>query len=60
MARPRKKAKRKPRAPLRPSGRNPYAVATKRLGHGIKPSAKAYRRRPRTPRDEEDGAAEPA
>jgi hypothetical protein len=32
-------------------------IATKRLGHHVKPSFKAYRRKPRTPRDEEDDAA---
>jgi hypothetical protein len=32
---------------LTPSGRNPYAVATRRLGHHVKPSVKAYKRKGR-------------
>jgi len=29
--------------------RNPLVPATRKLGHGIKPSAKRYRRRPKHP-----------
>jgi hypothetical protein len=31
----------------KPSPRNPYVVAAKRLGHRVKPSSKAYRRKGR-------------
>ena len=40
MARPGKRR-------LKPSGRNPYVVAARRLGHRVKPSAKRYRRKGR-------------
>ena len=32
---------------LKPSGRNPYVVATRRLGHRVKASAKRYTRKGR-------------
>ncbi len=32
---------------LKPANRNPYAVATRRLGQRVKPSAKRYRRKGR-------------
>lgn len=32
---------------LKPSGRNPYVVATRRLGHRVKPSVKRYTRKGR-------------
>ena len=42
--------------------RNPLVPATRKLGHGIKPSAKRYRRRPKHPdrasADRSDGGAE--
>ncbi|MEE8536110.1 MAG: hypothetical protein V3S45_08665 [Kiloniellales bacterium] len=31
--------------------RNPLALATRRLGRRVKPSAKVYRRRPKHPED---------
>jgi hypothetical protein len=40
-----------------PRPRNPHAMAARRLGQKIKPSAKAYRRRPKhkNPRSEDGG-----
>lgn len=32
---------------LKPSGRNPYVVATRRLGHRVKASVKRYTRKGR-------------
>jgi len=32
---------------LKPSGRNPYVVATRRLGHRVKPSVRRYTRKGR-------------
>jgi hypothetical protein len=49
-------AKSKRRRKLVPSERNPYVIATRRLGHHVKPSIKAYRRKPRTLRGDEDAA----
>ena len=41
MARARK---RRLKLKLKPSGRNPYVVATRRLGHRVKASVKRYTR----------------
>ena len=38
---------RKRRLKLKPSGRNPYVVATRRLGHRVKASVKRYTRKGR-------------
>lgn len=45
---------RRAKRPLKPVGRNPYVAATRGLGHRVKPSAKAYSRKGRTPHGESE------
>jgi hypothetical protein len=46
--------RRRAKKPLTPVGRNPYVVATRRLGHKVRPSVKRYSRKGRQPPDERE------